>query len=353
MKTGFDGTFVITWAQTEVDGLGSAPRSALGVGASWRWWGEALRLDGPQDLLRLCNPEGDAELRARAGRKARRVVGLTHVPRRALRPAIDAPLFERGFDVTDGSDLYTATVIDLTPGAAPLLMFAGGLPPVGRDLWVVRAAVEMAAPRPAADQPAGVICFTSGTRIRTAFGDRVIGEIGEGDRLQTRDNGLQPVIWKGEKRLSGARLHAMPELRPIRFRGGALGAGRPDDDLLVSPSHRMLVKGARARALFNTPEVLVTARDLVDDCWIVRDHALSEVRYIHLLLPRHEVVFANGLETESFHPEGGALDSFDEAPRARLLELIPEAAADPMAYGAHARRVLSRAEAAIWRSDCR
>jgi len=64
-------------------------------------------------------------------------------------------------------------------------------------------------------------------------------------------------------------------------------------------------------------------------------------------LPHHEVVFANGLETESFHPAGEALASVDAAQRARLVGLMPELGEDPMAYGDHARRALNRAEAAI------
>jgi hypothetical protein len=68
---------------------------------------------------------------------------------------------------------------------------------------------------------------------------------------------------------------------------------------------------------------------------------------VHLFLPRHEVVFANGLETESFHPAGEALDSVEEAERARLIAMMPGLDADPMAYGDYARRSLSRAEAAI------
>jgi len=353
MKTGFEGTFVIKWAQTEVDGLESAPRAALGIGASWRWSGQAVRIDGPQDLVRLCDPEGEADLRARAARKVRRLVGLPHASNRVVtRDTLGAeePLFERGFDVTDGYTAYSASVVDLGAGSQPLLMFTGGLPPADTDLWVVRAALEIAEVNRVLDQPTGVICFTPGTRIRTEFGDLPVGEIEEGDRVQTKDSGFQEVLWKGEKRVSGARLYAMPELRPIRLRQGALGVDRPDEDLVVSPAHRMLVHGAKARALFNTDEVLVTARDLVDDARVVRDHTLSEVTYVHLLLPRHEVVFANGLETESFHPAGEALDSVAQVERARLMDMMPEVGADPMAYGAYARRALSRAEAALLRA---
>ncbi len=51
MQTGYKGTFVISWAQTELDGARAAPPSALGVGAVWRWWGEAVRVDGPADIF--------------------------------------------------------------------------------------------------------------------------------------------------------------------------------------------------------------------------------------------------------------------------------------------------------------
>ena len=353
MRTGFEGTFVISWAQTEVDGLESAPRSALGIGASWSWNGAAVRIDGPQDLVRLRDAEGAADLHARAARKVRRLVGLAPATGKSNQRAdsgVDDPLFERGFDVTDGYGAYSATMVDLGRGTPPLLMFTGGLPPADTDLWVVRAAMEIAEVHRVLDQPTGVICFTPGTRIRTDFGDLPIEEIEEGDRIQTKDNGLQEVLWKGMKRVSGARLYAMPDLRPIRLRRGALGVDRPDEDLVVSPLHRMLVRGAKARALFNADEVLVTARDLVDDARVVRDHTLSEVTYVHLLLPRHEVVFANGLETESFHPAGEALDSVEAAERERLIGMMPEVGADPMAYGAYARRALTTAEAAILRS---
>ncbi len=51
MKTGFQGTFVISWTQTEADGLQGPLLDGLRVGASWRWSGVAVRVDGPQDVL--------------------------------------------------------------------------------------------------------------------------------------------------------------------------------------------------------------------------------------------------------------------------------------------------------------
>ena len=56
MKTGFTGTFVISWSQTELDGLASAPTDALRIGAAWSWHGDSLRLDGPPALLTVHPP---------------------------------------------------------------------------------------------------------------------------------------------------------------------------------------------------------------------------------------------------------------------------------------------------------
>ena len=143
----------------------------------------------------------------------------------------------------------------------------------------------------------------------------------------------------------------MPHLRPIRFKAGALGVGRPDEDLLVSPQHRMLLRGPAAQALFSTNEVLVAAEDLINDSTICVDHALREVTYIHVMLEAHNVVWANGLETESFHPSNTALDLLDPAQREVLLGLLPGIAENPHSYGDYARRNLSASEAAILRHE--
>jgi hypothetical protein len=130
-----------------------------------------------------------------------------------------------------------------------------------------------------------------------------------------------------------------------------LGVGRPEDDLLVSPQHRMLIKGAAAQALFNTPEVLVAAEDLLNDGSIMVDHLLREVTYVHILLENHNIVWANGLETESFHPSNTALDTVEESQRAGLLNILPGIEANPHAYGDYARRNISASEAAILRHE--
>jgi hypothetical protein len=352
MMTGSRATYVISWSQTEVDGEKAAALDVLAVGASWRWTGQSVRVDAPQSVLVLDMAEGVADMRKRAARMVRRLIGAAIAPEdlnRATPDPADTP--EQGFVVTDGHESYSVTIIAVPDTGARLLMFVGDVPPADRDMWVVRTAIDRSAFAGGARVEGGVICFTPGTRIMTPDGARLIQDIRAGDMIQTRDNGAQPVMWTGHRRMSGARLYAMPHLRPVRFRAGALGAGRPEDDLLVSPQHRMLIRGAAARALFNASEVLVAAEDLLNDHSIMVDQTQREVTYIHLLLETHNIIFANGMETESFHPANTALETIDAAQRDGLFALLPGLSDDPRAYGDYARRNLSGSEAAILRHE--
>lgn len=348
MKTGFQGTFVISWSQTEIDGLDAAPLGSLDIGSAWSWHGDTIRVDGPNGILRLDQADGEADLRRRAARMVRRLVGVAMQDRAdPVEADPDAPLMDHSFVVTDGARSYTITVIEVGSGAPPLLMFLNAQPPRNTDLWVVRHDLNELTQRRAEADPGGVICFTPGTRIDTPRGPRLVQDLREGDLVQTRDSGPQQVQWIGSRRITGARMHVMPHLRPVRIRTGALGVERPDQELLVSPQHRMLVRRSSARALFNTDEVLIAARDLIDDSTVIIDHTVREVTYIHLLLPSHQIVLANGVETESFHPASADLATLDQTDRRRLLECRPELDLDPHLYGSYARRSLSTSESAI------
>jgi len=256
---------------------------------------------------------------------------------------------DNSFVVTDGGKSYSVTLIEVGGGSQPLLMFLNEMPPRNCDLWIVHHTLGTAPAEGASLMQSGVICFTPGTRIRTEHGTALIEDLREGDRVQTKDNGLQPLRWIGQRRMTGARLFAMPKLRPIRIGSGALGVDRPDLDLLVSPAHRILVKGAAAQSLFNTSEVLVAAKDLINGSSITVDMQAREVTYIHVLLEEHQVVWANGLETESFHPASTALSTLDPQDKQRLLAAYPQLEYDPHTYGSFARRTLSPSEAAILR----
>lgn len=193
-------------------------------------------------------------------------------------------------------------------------------------------------------------CFTAGTLIWTDRGEVAVENLQPGDLVMTRDNDLQPLRWIGGKQLDAVDLAARPNLRPIRIKAGALGAGTPERDLLVSPQHRVLVRSAIAQKMFGTPEVLVAAKQLVllDGVDIADD--VDSVHYIHLLFDRHEILVSNGAQTESLYTGPEALKGVGAAARAEIAALFPQlleegfdpASARPLVSGRMGRKMAQR-----------
>jgi VCBS repeat-containing protein len=190
-------------------------------------------------------------------------------------------------------------------------------------------------------------CFTPGTRIATPRGEVPVEDLREGDRVITRDNGLQEIRWTGARSLGAGDLMATPKLRPVLIRAGALGHGLPERDMLVSPQHRLLLTSERAALYFGEREVLAAAKHLTGMEGIDEVQA-SGVTYIHFMCDRHEVVLSDGAWTESFQPGEQVMDGMGEASREEIYTLFPELRdkAGIAAYQA-ARRSLKRHEARL------
>lgn len=328
---------MVPWSQTKIDGMRSAPVGRLEIGAPWSWHGDPISL----------RQQTGFDLRAGVIDAARQLLG----PGVRLSDPTHSIETDRSITLSDGLRAYTGTLVDVIEIAHPLVLFADGLPPRDVGLRIVDCPGAVAEVNRLTEEPTSVICFTKGTQLLTPDGPRLVEDLVQGDAVLTKDDGPQDIHWIGSRRMSGARLHAMPELRPIRLRSGAINGECPDPDLVVSPRHRIVLKGDIARSLFGTPEVLVTAQDLKDDRGILVDHTLAEVTYVHILLKRHQIVWANGVETESFHPASTDLQTIEEDQRAELLAIAPGIESNPSSYGAAARKPLTSKEAAIFGSE--
>ena len=180
------------------------------------------------------------------------------------------------------------------------------------------------------------ICFTFGTQIATVSGERCVEDLVAGDLVLTMDRGYQPIRWIGS-----SKVPATGDFAPILIRKGALGNSR---DLRVSPQHRMLLQGWQAEMLFGEEEVLATAKSLVNDHSILRDEG-GEVEYFHILFDTHEIIYAEGAPSESFHPGEQGWKALDQATRDEILTLFPELADGIFeGYGASARTSLKHSE---------
>lgn len=192
-----------------------------------------------------------------------------------------------------------------------------------------------------------VPCFTPGTLIATPKGEVPVESLRAGDRVITRDNGIQEIRWAGQKALGWRDLAANPHLKPVLIRQGSLGNGLPERDMMVSPNHRMLVANDRTALYFDEHEVLVSAKHLVAANGIQSIDSIGTT-YLHFMFDRHEVVLGNGAWTESFQPGDMTLKGMGNAQRTEIFEVFPELKTDTGLndYQA-ARRTLKKHEARL------
>ena len=191
-----------------------------------------------------------------------------------------------------------------------------------------------------------IMCFTPKGKVLTPNGERRIDTLQYGDLLCTRDHGPQPLLGLSQTHLSTADLSLHPELAPIRIEAGALGEGMPLRTHVVSPQHRVLISGWRAQLLFGEAEVLVPACALVNDSTI-RPVERKGVKYVHLVMGRHQIVTVDGAPSESLHAGAACKDHMHAAAREELFTLLPDLRSNPQGWQPPARRILSVREGAL------
>ncbi len=178
----------------------------------------------------------------------------------------------------------------------------------------------------------GVICFTPGTLILTETGECPVEDLRPGDRIVTRDNGVQTLQWLAQRHIEAAELRANDRLRPVLIQPQLIGADAP---LLVSPQHGVLLRSD------NGDETLVRAIHLARRPGAKARVAkgIRKVTYIHLMFDAHQIVFANGAPSESFYPGAMALAALSDPARDELRLLFPDLFTESVetVFGAKAR----------------
>lgn len=136
--------------------------------------------------------------------------------------------------------------------------------------------------------PAPVGCFTTGTMVLTAKGEKAVESLSEGDVLVTASGERVPLVWLGRRTIDTAKATNRMQLLPIRIKAGAFAEGVPHRDLFVSGDHAMMLDG-----------VLVPAVKLINGGTIAQVE-VDEVTYFHVECERHVVLVANGAAAESY-----------------------------------------------------
>lgn len=130
-------TYVLSWTQTEVDGLRGGPLGSVETGSVWRWSGQAVsvHIAGDAELA----PGNDASLDPRdTVHSLRFVLGRSFLRGRLSEGCyIEDPLLERYLVLGIGDSRFVAGLIEMAELSRPLLLFHGHLPPRDTDLRVV------------------------------------------------------------------------------------------------------------------------------------------------------------------------------------------------------------------------
>jgi len=166
--------------------------------------------------------------------------------------------------------------------------------------------------------------FARGTLISTTDGPVAVEDLCPGMHLETADNGAMPLLWIGSMTI----FPGLPELseesvRLIRATSESFGIGRPLPDLMLGPRARVLYRHDGCQKKFGTPGAFAPAHAFADGESMISIRPVTPIRVYHMAVEGQQVLCANGLEVESFHPGPRADDMMDAETLDMFLSLFP------------------------------
>ncbi|WP_161470923.1 Hint domain-containing protein [Tropicimonas marinistellae] len=169
--------------------------------------------------------------------------------------------------------------------------------------------------------------FGRGALVTTDAGVVAVEDLVPGMCVETAGQGLQPLLWIGSMSIypTTTELHGIEPPRMVRIATEAFGHGRPIPDLVLGPFARLLYRNPRCRAVLGASEAFVPAEAFVDGLSVVSVTPIAPVRAYHLGFSGQQIVNANGMEVESYHPGPQFEARMDRRSLDLFLSLFPHA----------------------------
>lgn len=160
------------------------------------------------------------------------------------------------------------------------------------------------------------LCFGRGTRITMSDGTQQrVETLAVGDRVLTRDNGMQQVRWVGRR-----TVQATGRFAPVVISPGVLDN---EESLTLGQTHRVLLSDWRAEVLVGARDVLICASDMINGTSVyVRSGGFIE--YTQLVFDRHQLIYAEGIAAESLNISQEMLPHMPTETARDILRLFPD-----------------------------
>jgi hypothetical protein len=212
-------------------------------------------------------------------------------------------------DTFNGAPYTGTTTVNAASGPVVLAVFSNGtvtyllnpLAPQGTGNELTAAEAQALVPSSLTVDPSPFgFCFAAGTMIATPEGERAVESLQIGDLITTADGKSAAVTFLGVQTI-------VPVLFRdglVRVSAGALGAGVPSRDLVLTGDHGLEIDGLmiNAAALVNGDTIaFVKASELE-----------GAIKVYHVETQAHDVILANGTPAETFIDYAGrkAFDNY-------------------------------------------
>ncbi len=162
----------------------------------------------------------------------------------------------------------------------------------------------------------------TGTMIATDEGPQPIDWLRPGDRVLTRDNGYQPLLWLGQ--------HIIPRRSPAQTRPrivppDSFGEALPERQIVASPGLGVLLAGHELELWFAESEMLAALHDISP----VTEALEGRQILYSLLFAAPEVILAEGLWVSSVQADAGFITQLPDRVRGALAPRLAEGHREP------------------------
>ncbi len=189
--------------------------------------------------------------------------------------------------------------------------------------YAEKQALALPARAASPEEIAALPCLATGAMIATAEGPAPIDWLRPGDRVLTRDNGYQPLLWLG--------LHMMPrrapaDTRPLRLAANCFGEALPERDVLLSPGTGVLLAGHELELWFGESEMFAQAHHALPKA----ETGPGRLALYSLLFARPEVILAEGMWVSSVHADAAYIALMPDRVRGALAPKLAEGHGEPV-----------------------